>query len=399
MTTLNDGTVDDTVGDVLGDSGAREGGAGEGGLLWFRPPGDEPAVMVPALLADSADPAELDPHVRGLRVIGHLLAEGHEADRIVLDEATGRVFSMYLFEDRPDLIDVLPLAPSVEALTRYTEAMGQLATTRGRFADFAGRFGEAAVTEATARFLSILAEEEWDGGGWGSAGERKAWDHPLPAFWRIAALIRPLALIAEPGRGLLLDLPEGLLPAEFGARQVVRFDPAALPAALVHEPTRRFLLETGLPVDASMFTLFREEPVLLTLARYRERNGPAEGEPDDYPEGMAVPPDRLFSLGWLIHDTEVVIDGHTGRIHGWTGGRLHPLNADISTLAFSLWILERERTLDTTHRLTDDMYQQLADTMAAVLPSVDPVACEPTGEKDDWRYWPEVFHDQAGDVL
>lgn len=168
---------------------------------------------------------------------------------------------------------------------------------------------------------------------------------------------------------------------------------------IAYGTSRRFLVETGLPVGASMFTLFREEPLLLTLAEYRERNGPAEGEPDDYPDGMAVAPDRLFSLGWLTHDTEVVIDGRTGHIHGWTGGALEPLNADISTLAFALWMHRREGTLDETHRLTGDMYQPLADTMAAVLASVDPMACEPTGEKDDWRYWPEVFHDEAGGVL
>ncbi|WP_381789900.1 SUKH-4 family immunity protein [Streptomyces niveus] len=383
-----------TVQDGVGEYGLRSSGP-----LRFRPPGDEPPVLVPALLADSADPAELDPHVRGLRVIGHLLVEGHEADRIVLDEATGRVFSVYVFEESPEMTEALPFAPSVEALSRHADALDELTATRGRFADFAGRFGETAVTEATARFLSVLAEDEWDGGGWGKAGARETWEQSLPAFWLIAALIRPLALIAAPGRGLLLDLPEGLLDREFGARDVVRFEPAELPAALAHEPTRRFLVETGLPLDASMFTLFREEPLLLTLAQHSERSGPDEDGSDGFPDDMAVAADQLFSLGWLIHDTEVLIDGRTGRLYDWTSRVLRPLNADISTLAFSIWILQRARTLNETHELTEDMYHPLADTMGAVLASVDPVACEPTGEKDDWRYWPEVFHDEAGGVL
>jgi hypothetical protein len=37
--------------------------------------------------------------------------------------------------------------------------------------------------------------------------------------------------------------------------------------------------------------------------------------------------------------------------------------------------------------------------MVAVLASVDPVACLPAKDADDYRYWPEVFHDEAGGVL
>lgn len=31
--------------------------------------------------------------------------------------------------------------------------------------------------------------------------------------------------------------------------------------------------------------------------------------------------------------------------------------------------------------------------------STDPVACRPADGPDDNRYWPEVFHDEAGGVL
>ncbi|MFF3459847.1 hypothetical protein ACFYXH_37230 [Streptomyces sp. NPDC002730] len=48
---------------------------------------------------------------------------------------------------------------------------------------------------------------------------------------------------------------------------------------------------------------------------------------------------------------------------------------------------------------TRDFYHELADTMVAVLDPVDPVACLSAKDADDYRYWPEVFHDEAGGVL
>ncbi|MEU8171840.1 hypothetical protein AB0C14_03100 [Microbispora hainanensis] len=35
----------------------------------------------------------------------------------------------------------------------------------------------------------------------------------------------------------------------------------------------------------------------------------------------------------------------------------------------------------------------------ATLAAVDPVACLPPAGADDFRFWPEVFHDAAGGVL
>ncbi|MDT0548979.1 MULTISPECIES: SUKH-4 family immunity protein [Streptomyces] len=373
---------------------------GDSDLMRFRPLAEGRPVPVPRLLAGSADPAELDEHIGGLLAIGHLLIEGEEAEHVLLDGATGRVFSMLLFEKDPGLLEVLPLAPSVEALTRFLDAAAELAGLRGRFAPFAVRFGARAVADASALYLSVLEEADWDGGGWGSAGDPEEWERALPALWRIVALVRPLALIAGPDGGLLLDLPEGLLEEEFGPEEIVRFDAAELPATLVHEPTRRFLAGTGLPKDGLMFHPDTDAPRLPTLAQCRE-DGERGEEFYGFPEDMAVAPDRLLRLGYLVEDTDVVIDADTGAIHAWfiPDAALRPLNADISTLAFTTWLLRREAAIDEEHDLTDDMYQPLADTMTAVLASVDPVACRPTGEADDWRYWPEVFHDEAGGVL
>ncbi|WP_219822061.1 hypothetical protein [Streptomyces sp. Ru62] len=42
---------------------------------------------------------------------------------------------------------------------------------------------------------------------------------------------------------------------------------------------------------------------------------------------------------------------------------------------------------------------QLADTMIEVLASAGPVARASAATPDDYRYRPEVFHDEAGGVL
>ncbi|MFD0430893.1 hypothetical protein ACFQ60_37140 [Streptomyces zhihengii] len=51
---------------------------------------------------------KLDPHVAGLLLVGHLRADGEDTLEIVLDGATGRVFTLYLFEDSPQLLEALP---------------------------------------------------------------------------------------------------------------------------------------------------------------------------------------------------------------------------------------------------------------------------------------------------
>ena len=96
------------------------------------------------------------------------------------------------------------------------------------------------MAEASQHLLAVFEE--------GTGGE-------VPPFWKMAALIRPLALVAGPGResGLALDLPPRLLDQEFGHGQVVRFEDVDFPATLTHEPTRRFLAETGLPEDGFLF--------------------------------------------------------------------------------------------------------------------------------------------------
>ncbi|GAA2259196.1 hypothetical protein GCM10010415_21370 [Streptomyces atrovirens] len=337
----------------------------------------------PRTVGDSTGgPADrLSPELRDQLVIGGLLGPaGLETESVLLDGATGEVSTTFFFHDRPDLMDRRPLAPSLPTLVRFAAATDELAGLRGQFAAYAGRYGAKAVAEASRQLLAVFEE--------GTDGE------PAP-FWRMAALIRPLALVAGPGTasGLALDLPLRLLDEEFGRGGVVRFEEVDFPATLDHEPTRRFLRETGLPEDGFLFQLDTDLP-LRTLAEYYT-------DDRELPDArLPARAEQLIRLGYLIEDNSLVVDGATGAVLNWSEpeGVLHPLNTDISTLAFTLWLLHREHAIDEAsgHALTTDTYDQLALTMLQVLSSIDPTGTTPDAE---WHYWTELFQDEAGGVL
>jgi len=217
----------------------------------------------------------------------------------------------------------------------------------------------------------------------------------LPPFGRMAALIRPLARIAGPGEGLVLDLPKRLLDEEFGAGEIMRFEDVDFPTTLTHEPTRRFLRETGLPEDGVVFQLDTEVP-LPTLSEYYADERPGDLTATELPAAA----DRLIRLGHFLKDTDLVVDGTTGAVLTWNEPdlTLRPLNADISTLAFTLWLLHREQSLTAAHGLTHT-YGQLAATMTRTLITIDHIAYAATatattaapGEDDVRRHWPEIF--------
>ncbi|MET7293645.1 SUKH-4 family immunity protein [Streptomyces griseoloalbus] len=325
----------------------------------------------------------LSAELRDQLVIGGLLGPaGLDTESVLLDGSTGEVSTTYFFHDRPDLMDRRPLAPSLPTLVRFAAATDELAGLRGQFADYAGRYGTKAVAQASRQLLAVFEE--------GADGE------PAP-FWRMAALIRPLALVAGPGTasGLALDLPFRLLDQEFGRGGVLRFDEVDFPATLTHEPTRRFLRETGLPEDGFLFHLDTDLP-LRTLAEYY-----ADEHEGTLPAGrLPARADHLIRLGSLVEDTALVVDGTTGAVLSWSEVNrvLRPLNTDVSTLAFTLWLLHREHTIDeeSGHALTSDTYDQLALTMIQVLSSIDPTG---TTAEADWHYWTELFQDEAGGVL
>ncbi|MGW2958335.1 SUKH-4 family immunity protein [Streptomyces sp. NPDC001220] len=350
-----------------------------GGLLTFEP------LRTAGLrtLADVADvtagPSRLAEELRDRLVIGELLAPaGLDTESILLDGGTGEISTAYLV----DPADPRPLAPSLETLLRFAAVTEELTGLRGRFASLAGTYGTKAATEASRKLLELFEE--------GTAGR-------VPPYWKATALIRPLGLIAGPGTdsGLAVDLPARLLDQEFGQGRVARFEEVDFPPTLTHLPTRRFLRETGLPENAVLFHLDPDAP-LPTLKEYF-----TDVQPGGFPlDALPSHADHLIRLGYLVEDNSLVVDGTTGAILNFSEpeATLYPLNTDISTLAFTLWLLHHERTIDEHlgHELTTEAYDQLAATMLHTLATIDPT---PTTMDAEWHYWTELFQDEAGGVL
>ncbi|MEU6284118.1 SUKH-4 family immunity protein [Streptomyces sp. NPDC047028] len=330
-------------------------------------------------LGDAADgPLRVAEELRDRLVIGELLSPADmERESILLDGSTGEVTTAYLFHP----CDARPFAPSLETLLRFAAVTEELAGLRGRFAALTGQYGPQVVADAS-RSLFALFEE-------GAGGE-------VPPYWKAAALIRPLSLVAGPGTasGLTLDLQARLLEQEFGPGRVTRFEEVDFPGTLTHEPTRRFLRETGLPEEAVLFHL--DTDVLLpTLTDYYAAERP------DFPlSELPAHAGHLIRLGDLVADNSLVVDGRTGAVLNFSEpeATLYPLNTDLSTLAFTLWLLHHERTIDEHlgNELTTEAYEQLAAAMIHTLGAVDPTGTYP---HTDWHYWTELFQDEAGGVL
>lgn len=140
--------------------------------------------------------------------------------------------------------------------------------------------------------------------------------------------------------GLALDLPARLLDEEFGQSRVWRFEDFDFPATLTHEPTRRFLRDMGLPEEHGFFHLDTDAP-LQTLAEYYAHERTGMFTPDQLPARAA----HLIRLGHFVEGNSVVVDGTTGALLNWSEpeSTLCPLGADLSTLASTLWLLNREK--------------------------------------------------------
>jgi hypothetical protein len=340
----------------------------------------EHGLRTVADLAGDAD--KLAEELRDRLVIGALRSLDRDLESIVLDGTTGEITSAYVQRNTAPL-DLTPLAPSLEALLRFAAATEELTVSRG-LSGLPGPFGPKAVAETSDRLSAVFEDAVGEDG--------------VPPYWRMAALIRPLARIAGPGEGLVLGLPGRLLDEEFGAGEIMRFEDVDFPPALTHEPTRRFLRETGLPEDGFLFQLDTEVP-LPALTEYYADERPGDFSADLLPATA----DRLIRLGYLLQDTSLVVEGATGAVLAWSEPdlTLRPLNADISTLAFTLWLLHREKTVGAAHGLSDS-YGQLAATLTETLATVDPAACDPTPTlpgDDGRRHWPEIFEDRTGGTL
>jgi len=332
----------------------------------------------------TGDPDDrLAAQLREQLVIGALLdPRGLQTESVLLDGATGQIATTHFLHDRPGLMDSRPLAPSLGMLTRFATAADELAGLRGQFASYAGRHGSKTAAEVSRHLLAVFEE--------GTGGE-------VPPFWRMAALIRPLSLVPGPGAGsgLALDLSSRLLDREFGHGEVWRFEDVDFPSTLTHEPTRRFLRETGLPENGVLFDLDTDVP-LPTLAEHYAHQGSDGFDPTRLPRRAS----HLIRLGQLVEGNCLVVDGETGAVLNWSEpeATLHPLNTDVSTLAFTLWLLHREKDMDgdLAGELTTHAYDQLATTMSHTLSTVDPTG---TLTEPGLHYWTQAFQDEASGVL
>ncbi|MFH9734534.1 SUKH-4 family immunity protein [Streptomyces sp. NPDC017260] len=190
------------------------------------------------------------------------------------------------------------------------------------------------------RLATSADDPSWTRGA--SAWPRGACERP--SLWQTSALLCCLFLTAgrpaAPGRSL--DLPARFLDREFGRGGVTRFEDLDFPGTFAHEPTRRFLCETGLPEDARPFRLDRADmpQALPTVAEWC----------DEFPEHRL--PDRadhLVRLGRLANGDHVVVDGTTGAVLTWSAPdcALRPLAPDVCALALVLWALRRAAPPET----------------------------------------------------
>ncbi|MFH9978158.1 SUKH-4 family immunity protein [Streptomyces sp. NPDC017179] len=165
---------------------------------------------------------------------------------------------------------------------------------------------------------------------------------PAAAPVRPAARVRPAVPAVRPGTasGLTLDLRARLLHREFGRGRIARYEDVDFPAALTHEPTRRFLRDTGLPEDGVLLQSDTDVP-LPTLAEFCAD----ECTDDFWPDELPACAHQLIRLGRFADGSSLLVDGTTGEVLTWTGPESAPalLTRDVSTLAFSLWLLRRRR--------------------------------------------------------
>ncbi|MFI2640419.1 SUKH-4 family immunity protein [Streptomyces sp. NPDC018610] len=298
-------------------------------------------------------------------------------------------------ETAPVPLDARPPAPSLHALRRFIAVAEELASLRARLASHAARRGPEATAGATRLLLTALERD--------AAGETPSYREAA------AALIRPLSLAPQqatpapaPRPRLAVDLPYRLLAREFGAARVVRFEDVDFPPALTHEPTRRFLRETGLPEDASPFGLDPDaDTPLPTVAEHRAAT--------PSPHALPARADRLIRLGRLTGDHSLVVDGATGEVWDWSEpeATLYPLAKDVSTLVSGLRLLHGERRTAAVGTETAPApgeepstraYDRLALTLLQALTAIDPPLTVPDPdhtEDADWRYWTELFGEEA----
>ncbi|WP_326690232.1 SUKH-4 family immunity protein [Streptomyces sp. NBC_01795] len=304
--------------------------------------------------------------------------------RVVLDGESGEVHLAEWVEGelRHDLL--ASGLPALDALIKETESVAEGAWEDADAYD--GRRGPAVVAEvreaAEARLRAV------------DPRLFAAHSPDAPPHWGTALLLRALRWGARRGGpgGLAYefgpDLVEELAGLADGGR-VHRYRPGDLPASLTHEPTRRLLIELGLPLGGELFDAW-EEP-LRTMA---------DVHPDLYAgpdaSSRAYQRDHLAIGRWAWCDLTVALDGATGGLE-LPEGEGEPeayLHQDLSALLHAWWLCERVRgeyygrwdsgdSGDSGDWQVFDPCDLLADQGEALVAAVDPEAFSTPGHS--WR--------------
>lgn len=178
----------------------------------------------------------------------------------------------------------------------------------------------------------------------------------------------------------MIDQSEvGALAAEsFGAWTMVRADKAWAQKCVPHEPTRRFLTEVGLPVQARLFDLSPEfHTTPLDIVEFLRR--------PPYPETLT--PEFIASYGRLIYlaffpELGAFLDPDTGRVYTFIGWDVaHLLNSSVADFLYFLAYVEKHRSVDGV--LVGDLETaacyEAGAAITAHLTAVDAAAFEDQG--------------------
>ncbi|MBL1096469.1 SUKH-4 family immunity protein [Streptomyces coffeae] len=348
-----------------------------------------------------AGPAPFTTHGGQLIGDGRLLVLGttdYCGSRVVLDGATGAVVLAGwagATSRGPAGAELVhdPLASSLPALAELLDTCEWVSESALRADAYDGRRGPGALAEV------IEA----------AAGRLRAADPELfgaeaaPAHWRTCLLVRSLAWGARPGPA---DGPAYLFDPDLvrdlarldGEGRVRHYRPEELPDRLTHEPTRRLLTESGLPLGGELFSV-GDEP-LRTMAEAHPDTFAGTGEPGADHDGSGTATGRshqrdFLAIGWWPHDLAVALDGATGRLElpDWygEGEPAAYLNRDLSALLYAWWIYERLR--DEWHHWDHgaaadtwrvfDPFALLSSRVDAMVEAVDPEAFRTSAHS--WR--------------
>ncbi|MGC0419327.1 SUKH-4 family immunity protein [Embleya sp. AB8] len=289
----------------------------------------------------------------GLIVLGEYGSLRTPSLAVLLDGATGRVFAEEHYGD-PAVISM-----DVSTLVRNAGLVEAIRTGRGPL-----RTGE--------ELLDLLGETEPE-------------LDPGHSFWHTSFALWQLRRAAVPGEGLAVRITPAMLDLVY-EDEFSGYAERQLPAAITHEPTRRFLLDIGL-IDAWAYLDMRSDgkplPTLAELAAERRA---------DWDDAPAPPPDaeHLVVLGYVSEDGDLLVDGRTGVVRRWYTGGDEPvtdtLNTDLSTLAFTMWVIGRMHQQGERFGIgIHDVWESIA---VDLLSSVDPLAwAEPES------YWEQMILD------